>query len=259
MFSLCIKNPQTFVHIFSSLSELINDVTLQIEKKKITINSMDTSHVSLVKVVLKSKKFDEYLCERDNFCVGINLTSMNKVLKCLRHDDELTIQLKESSDVMQFHFKSKNRVSKFEMKLVDIDEDGNMNIPDMDYCLTVRMSSNRFQKICSDFTNFGDVLMINANDANHIEFSLQGDNVNGKLKLKQNELDDESIVLIAFKKFFCGSFTLRYLNIFTKTKNVSDAVTLFFAQDSPMKMKCKTDLGMIAFYLAPKINDIKDC
>lgn len=42
-----------------------------------------------------------------------------------------------------------DRVSEFEIKLIDIDSD-NLGIPDVEYDAVVKMPSREFQRICAD-------------------------------------------------------------------------------------------------------------
>lgn len=42
---------------------------------------MDSSHVSLVALTLRSDGFEHFRCDR-NFSMGLNLNNMDKMLKC---------------------------------------------------------------------------------------------------------------------------------------------------------------------------------
>jgi proliferating cell nuclear antigen len=54
--------------------------------------------VSLVALLLRADGFDHYRCDR-NISLGINLTSMGKVLKCCNNDDIVTLKSDDSADV----------------------------------------------------------------------------------------------------------------------------------------------------------------
>src|SRR2546429_327343 len=51
---------------------------------------MDNSHVALVSMMLKAEGFSPYRCDR-NIPLGINLTSLTKVLRCAQNGKILTI------------------------------------------------------------------------------------------------------------------------------------------------------------------------
>ena len=58
----------------------------------------DSSHVSLVALLLRADGFDHFRCDR-NISLGINLTSMGKVLKCCNNDDIVTLKADDQADV----------------------------------------------------------------------------------------------------------------------------------------------------------------
>ena len=60
--------------------------------------SQDSSHVSLVALLLRADGFDHFRCDR-NISLGINLSSMSKVLKCCNNDDIVTLKADDQADV----------------------------------------------------------------------------------------------------------------------------------------------------------------
>ena len=58
----------------------------------------DSSHVSLVALLLRADGFDHYRCDR-NISLGINLGNMGKVLKCCNNDDIVTLKSDDQADV----------------------------------------------------------------------------------------------------------------------------------------------------------------
>lgn len=69
---------------------------------------MDTSHVSLVSLTLRSDGFDKFRCDR-NLSMGMNLASMAKILKCANNDDTLTMKAQDNADTVTFVFESPNQ------------------------------------------------------------------------------------------------------------------------------------------------------
>lgn len=90
---------------------------------------MDNSHVSLVSLSLRAEGFENYRCDR-NMSMGMNLASLAKIMKCSNNDDVVTIKAQDSADVVTFVFESKNgdRVSDFDMKLMNLDQE-HLGIP----------------------------------------------------------------------------------------------------------------------------------
>ena len=86
---------------------------------------------------------------------------MSKVLKCAGNDDQITIRADDEGDTVKFCFESTegDRVSDFELKLMDIDSE-NLGIPDTEYKCTVTMPSAEFQRIVRDLSVLGDTCII---------------------------------------------------------------------------------------------------
>ena len=49
-------------------------------------------------LLLRADGFDHFRCDR-NISLGINLTSMGKVLKCCNNDDIVTLKADDQADV----------------------------------------------------------------------------------------------------------------------------------------------------------------
>ena len=113
---------------------------------------MDNSHVALVSMMLKAESFSPFRCDR-NIALGINLTSLTKVLRCAQNDDILTLKAEDAPDVVNLMFEDNktDRFSEYDIKLMDIDQE-HLGIPDTEYAATIAMPSSEFQRICRDLS-----------------------------------------------------------------------------------------------------------
>jgi proliferating cell nuclear antigen len=113
---------------------------------------MDNSHVALVSMMLKAEAFSPFRCDR-NVALGINLSSLAKVLRTAQSSDILTVKAEDSPDVVNLVFESadKDRISDFDIKLMDIDQE-HLGIPETDYAASVALPSSEFQRICRDLS-----------------------------------------------------------------------------------------------------------
>ena len=111
---------------------------------------MDNSHVALVSMMLKAETFSPYRCDR-NVALGVNLTSLTKVLRAAQGEDILTLKAEDAPDVLNLVFESSesDRMSEYDLKLMDIDQE-HLGIPDTEYAATISMPSSEFKRICTD-------------------------------------------------------------------------------------------------------------
>jgi proliferating cell nuclear antigen len=243
--------------ILEAVKDLITDANIDCSATGLSLQAMDTSHVSLVSLLLRSDGFEHFRCDR-NVSLGINLPGMSRILKCANNDDVLTLKANDDSDTITFMFESPtaDRVSDFELKLMDIDAE-HLGIPDQEYNAVVKMPAAEFQRICRDLTVLGDTVVIGATKEG-VKFSVAGEMGSGNIIVRQNaEVDDDELATtITMKEEVQLSFALRYLNFFTKATPLSGTVSLSLTKDVPLVVEYRIeDLGWVRFYLAPKIED----
>jgi proliferating cell nuclear antigen len=243
--------------LLEAIKELVTECNFDCNETGIALQAMDTSHVALVALLLRADGFDPYRCDR-TLPLGLNLTSLNKIMKCAGNDDVLTIKADDNGDVLNLVFESKDndKISEYELKLMDIDSE-HLGIPETDYDATIHMSSSEFQRICRDLSQIGESVIIEATKEG-VKFSASGEVGNGAVTLKQNanvDKEDESTT-IELKQSVTLTFSLKYLSNFTKATPLSSRVTLSMSGEVPLLVEYKLDaLGYVRYYLAPKIGE----
>ena len=177
-------------------------------------------------LLLRADGFDHFRCDR-NISLGINLANMGKVLKCCNNDDIVTLKSDDQADVrlaalstaalstaalstavdapahspaavsracavqsMTFMFENQaqDRISDFELKLMDIDSE-HLGIPDTDYKCSIKMPAAEFQRICKDLSILGDTVTI-AVGKDGVKFSVAGEMGSGNMTIRPNSSVD---------------------------------------------------------------------
>ncbi|MCP4990404.1 MAG: proliferating cell nuclear antigen (pcna) [Colwellia sp.] len=95
-----VHSPDIFKKLIRAVGDLIENVNFDCCDEGIRLQAMDSSHVSLVNVFLSTESFSYFKCET-NHTLGINLDSLNKVLKCSKPRDSITLRHKNESDTLQ--------------------------------------------------------------------------------------------------------------------------------------------------------------
>lgn len=72
MFEAKLNSSVTLKRILDSIKDLVNEASWDCSPTGMSLQAMDTSHVSLVAVLLKNEGFDKYRCDR-NVTLGMNL------------------------------------------------------------------------------------------------------------------------------------------------------------------------------------------
>ncbi|XP_045211819.1 proliferating cell nuclear antigen-like [Mercenaria mercenaria] len=260
MFEARLVTGSLWKKIIDAIKDLLNEAKWDCNTSGITLQAMDSSHVSLVSLNMRSEGFDSYRCDR-NLSMGINLGSMAKIIRCAGNDDVITLKTGDSDDTVTFMFESPNheKVSDYEIRLLDIDAE-HLGIPETEYSCVVKMPSGEFQRICRDLSQIGESVVICCTKEG-VKFSASGDLGTGNIKLAQNCSADkeEEAVIIEMNQAVTLTFALRYLNYFTKATPISQQVTLSMSADVPLVVEYKVaDMGYLRYYLAPKMEDADD-
>ncbi|KAI9225423.1 MAG: proliferating cell nuclear antigen, N-terminal domain-containing protein [Piptocephalis tieghemiana] len=242
--------------IVDAIKEIVTDANFDCTDSGITLQAMDSSHVALVSLLLTSEAFDPYRCDR-NLTLGINIKALVQILKCAGNDDVITLRAEEPADSLALVFEpaSLERISEYEMKLMDIDSE-RLEIPDTAYHAEITMSAAEFQRICRDMQTLSESVTIEATKEG-VKFSAEGELGNGSVTLKQGgSIDSSDSTTIELVQPTTQTFSVKYLVNFSKSTALADQVRLAMTAPLPMLVEYKiSDCGHLRFFLAPKIDE----
>ena len=108
MFEARLPQANLLKKVLESMKDLVTDANFDCSASGVSLQAMDSSHVSLISLLLRSDGFDHYRCDR-NLSLGINLGSMSKIMKCSGNDDIVTLKADDSGDTITFMFESPSK------------------------------------------------------------------------------------------------------------------------------------------------------
>jgi proliferating cell nuclear antigen len=257
MFEARLLQGSLLKKIIEAIRELVGDVNIDCDENGLKLQAMDSSHVSLCALTMRSDGFDHYRCDKPK-SLGINTLNLSKILKCAGNEDVITLKAEEGVDSLSMVFDAPNqeKISEFDLKLMDIDAE-HLGIPDTSYKCNVRMPSAEFQRIIRDLGVLGDTCTITVTKEG-IRFSTNGDLGRGNIMLKQHTSVDkeEDAVVIDMQEPVELNFALRYLTLFTKGTSLGPTVCVSMSPDVPIVVQYPIEnMGSVSFYLAPKIDE----
>ena len=192
---------------------------------------------------LPSDNFEEYTCDGNIDC-GVNMTNMYKLLKTITVNDVLVISINSKEFMnIEIHSEQKKTSTKFELKLLDINEN-QIEVPETEMTIITPIPSVDFQRICRDMSNIGDELEIHRGGKS-LKLMCKGDFANQETEI---QCVDESPNL-------SGTYSLKYMNIFTKATSMCSTVQIMQEkQNRFLILKYNVaNLGDLKFYLATKV------
>jgi len=133
MFEARLEKGDVLKKTMDALKDLIKEAVWDVSAQGLSLQSMDSSHVSLVQVTLRTEGFETFRCDK-NLALGVNMDTMGKLMKCAANDDAITLRSEDNGDLLGLVFESKSgdKSSEFEMKLMDLDIE-QLGIPEQDY------------------------------------------------------------------------------------------------------------------------------
>lgn len=230
---------------FEVLKDILNDVNIYFKPDGMYIVTLDTARTSLVDMFLSADNFEEYECEQE-IIAGINVSNTFKLLKSISNTDVLilSIDCREYMHI-EIHSEVKKTCTKFDLKLLDINEN-QIEVPSMNMTTITPMPSSDFQRICRDMFNIGNDIEI-TRTGNVMKLHCNGDFANQETIIQCIEESPE----------ISGVYSLRYMNIFTKATGMCSTVQIM-QEDQNRFLILKynvANLGDLKFYLATKVSE----
>merc|ERR1712137_53106 len=223
--------------VVDSIKELCKDVNFDCSEKGLQVQSMDSSHVALVSLLLRESAFTEFKCDRAT-SLGMNVDSLGKIFKMCGPTDSLKLRWQNDADTVNFQCESgeDDRIADFELKLTQIESE-HMEIPEQQYKVVAKLPSAEFLKVCRDLKEFGETMHVKANKEG-ITFSVRGDVGAGNVMLKPRESEKpEEKVTLTVHEPVAATFALRYLVNFSKAAPLCGDVELGLGPDAPLLVK----------------------
>jgi len=235
-----------FKSTFEVLKDILNDVNIYFRPDGMYVVTLDSARTSLVDMHLPADNFEEYQCDQEEIIAGINISNTFKLLKTITNNDvlKMAIHSKEFLDI-EIISETKKTISKFQLKLLDINE-SRIEVPDVEMTTVTTLPSADFQRLCRDMSNIGTDIEITRNSG-LINFRCEGDFANQETII---ECPDESPKIT-------GLYSLKYLNIFTKATSMCASVQIIQEIGNRfLILKYNVaNLGELKFYLATKVSE----
>lgn len=96
--------------LIEAIKDLVTDANLDCSEEEISLQCMDSSHVSLVSLSLPAAAFDQYRCDR-HISLGFNSSNMAKIVKFMEKDDIVTMKADDDGDTLTLMFENDKAAS----------------------------------------------------------------------------------------------------------------------------------------------------
>lgn len=107
MLEATLSKASLLKRLIDSIISLVQEVNFDCTPSGIALQAMDSAYVSLVTILLRSDGFTHYRCDR-SMSLGVNLESLQKVLKVAGNDDTVTLKAEDNGDTLTLIFENKS-------------------------------------------------------------------------------------------------------------------------------------------------------
>lgn len=250
------QKSEVFASIFQNIKNFSDHINIEFNQEGLYLQTMDTSHVSIVELKIPSLWFDNYECS-ETIVIGISSAIVGKILSL--KDKSQILEVEVSQDKLLIHFLShidnpSTTVFEkhFEIPLIDIDSE-RMEIPNIESQAEFTLVSSHFADLINQLKIFGDTMDIQCSEEKIVLYSNSQENGKMSVDIKIDELKSFAIEEGKTVKL---SYSLNYLHHICAFHRLSRVVELKLCNDYPLQVLY--NLGqdaILALYLAPKMEE----
>lgn len=250
-------------NLFESIKEILVDINLVFTPESMYCTAIDGSKSACVHFHLDTNRFEHYICNESETIVGINMSSLHKLIKPITNGDVIVMRI-HRNDRFKLHIVIENaekhtRTTSM-LKLLDIDQQI-LSIPDVVFDNIITMPCADFQRHCKDMMTVSDKVTFVCTAAAFV-MKCTGDFADFAIEIQRN--NDNIVSSTAFlieaeddhANRVSGTFSLKYINLFIKSSGLCTNVEIYLKKGYPLILVYKIgSLGKIQFVLAPDHED----
>ncbi|MAE13065.1 proliferating cell nuclear antigen (pcna) [Candidatus Woesearchaeota archaeon] len=242
---LTLAETRLFKDSIGIISDLVNEAKFNITKEAIEMIAMDPANVAMVMFKLLSSSFVEYDV-KETTTIALNLNDLKQVLRRVKPNDTLTLELEEGKLVITLKSTTKRT---FAMPLIDYEEK-EQKVPELVFDVQVQMLSKVFSEAVEDVDIVGESVKLIV-DPETFVISSSGDMTNASVEIKKTE---ETDIKTADK--VNAKYSVEYLKKIIQGSKLADTITIRFSKDYPLKLEY-TSLNQLqlSFILAPRVDN----
>ena len=248
--------------LLGGMEELVDNATLYFNPKTVdedgdtvpahmSINTLDSAHISLVNIIFNDKAFAEgFKCTR-SVAVGLNFKMLSDVFKQQDKNEAVAIQVPdEVSFNLLFNQPGEKGISQWVMHQIDIDMEL-LGVPkNMPFTNVIHMPSATFFKIIKRLSTRCEQFGIKTG-ADSVDFCAKSEEIKG---VQQTLYNGENDVEIEKHEDHPFTYSLPYMSKFANVCKVADRITLSFGTGTPLCVSCSILGGhaTVQLFLSPK-------
>ncbi|MEE8401934.1 MAG: proliferating cell nuclear antigen (pcna) [Candidatus Hydrothermarchaeaceae archaeon] len=244
MFKAKLKDPKLLKNSIDVISNMVDEVGINVTAEGMTLKAMDPAHVALVDFELGKDAFEEYEAS-ENLVLGMDLGRLNTILKRAAADDDISLELDSENNALKIRIKNASTRT-FNLPLIEV-SDEEVKVPDLEFPGTVEINSKIISEGIKDAEILSDHVTLGL-DKENFYIKAQGDLGNVEIKVEK-----EGAVSFDVKEGSSSMFSLEYLKDMIKASDIASTVKISLGKNIPVRMDFLSQDIRLSFLLAPRI------
>lgn len=247
--------------LFSCLKELLVSGNMVFKKEGFKMMEMDDSLIILLHLFMDAEKLEYYVCKKEKIVIGLKFDHFYKCINSFDSEETLTICIENEDYSNGFvscltligEGKGKTRIKKIQLGEPG---DNEYEYPEIDYPKIRTFSSPEFAKIVKHMSDISKTLEIKC-VGNELFFTGKGSmSSETDHRTPSNTQVTEGDEKEDMSKIVHGVFSLKYLSLFVRCKELCPQLELYLNNDAPLVVKYDVfNMGVLRLALNPTTLD----
>ncbi|GBF35844.1 MAG TPA: DNA polymerase sliding clamp [Methanothermococcus okinawensis] len=246
MFKATISNAKEFKKIVEAMSNVVDEISFEVDEKGLRASAVDPSHVALVSIDIPREAFEEYLADPHE--IGVDLGVFKKIMKRAKSEEKLILELDEEKNRLNIILEN-NATRKFSLSLYDVSS-SNVKVPDLNYPNEIVIKAGAFKEALKDAELVNDHVTLQTDGEGRFIVLSKGDVNQCETIFDESS---EAVLDMRITEPVKSTFSLSYLEDITKAVSSDDILHIHLGSDIPVKIEFNIADGKILFLLAPRI------
>ncbi|MCS7122965.1 MAG: DNA polymerase sliding clamp [Candidatus Aenigmarchaeota archaeon] len=229
-----------------TISQIIDEGIFTINKDSFQFASTDRAMICMIELKLLSTAFEEYVVDKE-YSIGLNLENFADVLARATKKDKLTLEVKEGKLIVTLEGTGKRR---FALPILDIKKEDLPDVSNLEFTAKVTMNTNLLSEAIRDVELVGESILFKANENG---FFIEG---GSEMSTTTTEVlkDSPDLIELEVKTPSKARYPLDYISKVIALKELSNDITIEFANDFPCKISSKIlDKIYFSMIIAPRV------
>ncbi|MEM4035984.1 MAG: DNA polymerase sliding clamp [Fervidicoccaceae archaeon] len=235
-----------FKTVLESLSKLVDEACVKFERGGLKLRALDPANVALIEVVYPSSAFIEYEIEEEGTW-GLNVAAVLRALGRIRRGDQLKIEVSDDSVILEVPSAPKRR---YEARNLEVPEP---EVPEARLALRTKVAllADHLRSILKDLEVVGERATIEYKSSEDALVIYAPGETKYVSKLSRSS---GAILELESEGDSSSTYDIDYLLSTLNLSRVSDAVTIEFSSNMPLKMTFRlAGGGNVSYLLAPLV------